>query len=218
MTDNYSDRESRNIGKFHSIVLNDLGRLVIQQGKETALEVEADREMLSNVQTVVKNGRLELGMSRTWSERVANSFTLRHIAYYITVKDIKSIELKGISNLELGAYKGKTLEISTRGHCSLKIDSLEVKKFTGKFHWSTTVLVSGTVDEQHITMSGSSKYRAAHLKSGQGSFSLSDKCQAEVTVDQKLVLESSGDSVLQYHGSPKVIVNNMDDSKIESAE
>ena len=178
MSDNYSDRESREIGKFHSIVLNDIGRLVIQQGDDFALEVEADREMLENVQTEVKNGRLELGMSRSWGERVANSFTLRHIAYYVTVKDLKMIELKGIANLELGEYSGKMLEISTRGHCSVKVDSLDVKKFIGKFHWATTVLISGKADEQHIVLSGSSKYRAANLTTEQGAFSLSDRCLA----------------------------------------
>ncbi|NSW53957.1 MAG: DUF2807 domain-containing protein [Anaerolineae bacterium] len=214
MNTNFSDRESRPIEGVSAVVLKDIGRLVIRQGAQEALEVEADSQMLPNVQTELVNGVLELGMSRSWSERVANSFTLRHVAYYLTVKDLKSIDLKGISNLEIHDFSGSELVITTRGHIGVKIDGIDLQNLVGKFHWSTTVHVSGRARNQEIFLSGSSKYNAANLETEQTTLTLSDKSQADVTVSGKLSVQSSEESYVQYHGDPQVMINNTADSGI----
>ena len=214
MNTNYSDRESRPIQGVRAVLLKDIGRLIITQGDAEWLEVEADEQMLPNVQTEVVDGVLELGMSRSWGERVANSFTLRHIAYYLTVKDLESIELKGIGNLEINHFSGSQLTITARGHIGIKADTLELQKLTGKFHWATTVHVSGVADDQEIFLSGSSKYHAANLTTRQATLTLSDKTQADVTVSDKLAIQSSEESYLQYHGNPQVLLNNTADSGI----
>ena len=198
-------REDRPVKNVRSVVLRDIGRLVIRQGDTESLQVESDRQMLPNVSSVMNGNTLELGMSRSWSERIANSFTLRHVTYHLTVKQLDSVDLQGISNLEISGLNSKSLEVSTRGHISVKMDNIDVRKLTCKFHWATNALVSGTAVQQEITLSGSSKYRAQNLVSQQGNLNLSDTAQAEVNVEKRLIVETSGEAFLQYHGDPKVI-------------
>ena len=198
-------RESRPVKNVRHVALSDIGRLVIHQGDTESLQVESDRQMLPNVSSIMNGDTLELGMSRSWSERIANSFTLRHVSYHLTVKNLESVDLKGISNLEMTGVRAKTLEISTRGHISVKLDNIDVRKLVGKFHWATSVLASGEVVQREIALSGSSKYRAANLTSQQGSFNISDTAQAEVNVEKKIVVDTSGEGFLQFKGDPKVV-------------
>jgi hypothetical protein len=75
--------------------------------------------------------------------------------------------------------------------------------------------VSGSAVQQEIVLSGSSKYRALDLASQQASFLLSDKSIAEVQVENKIVVESSGESFLQYKGNPRLVTKNRDASSIQ---
>lgn len=204
-TTEFSSREDRTVKNVHHVVLSDIGRVVIRQGDTESLQVEADRETLPNISSVMEGDTLVLGMSRSWNERIANSFTLHQVAYHLTVTDLESIELKGISNLEMYGVQGKTLEITTLGHISVKVEAINVLQLVCKFQWATTALMSGEVTQQEVTLSGSSKYRASKLLSQQATFNLSDKATAEVNVEKKLVAVTSGDSSLQYSGSPKVV-------------
>ena len=208
-------REERPVKNVRHVILSDIGRLVIQQGSEEVLIVESDRQMLPNVSSIMENDTLTLGMSRSWSERIANSFTLRHVGYHLTVKNLETVELSGISNLELSGVEGKSLEISTRGRISVKIEAINVRKFTGKFHWATNVLVSGEAVQQDIILSGSSKYNAANLVSQQGTFNLSDTAKAEVNVEKKLVVVTTGEAFLQYKGSPRIISKERGSNGVE---
>jgi hypothetical protein len=204
-TSEFTPRESRPVKNVRHVVLSDIGRLVVRQGEIESLQVESDRQMLPNISTVMNGDTLELGMSRSWSERIANSFTLRHVTYHLMVKNLESIDLKGISNLEVSGLQSKSLEVSTRGHISVKMEDLKVRKLVCKLHWATNALVSGEVVQQEVVLTGSSKYRAANLISQQGSFNLSDTAKAEVNVEKKVVVETSGEGFLQYKGDPKVI-------------
>ena len=207
MTNPTTDREQRPVSGFRAVVLNDFGRLIITQGDEESLIVETDSQMLPNVQSEVVNGKLELGMNRSWSERVANSFTLRHVAYHVTVKQLESVEIKGIANLEMHHYTGDQLEIISRGHINIRIDTLQLNKLTGSFHWASTVSISGSAQEQHITLSGTSKYSAGNFISQIGTLTLLDESHAEVQVEQSLAIERSGDASVQYHSNPRLTMH-----------
>lgn len=214
-TSDLAQKEYRPVKNVRHVVMNDIGRLVVRQGSEESLLVESDRHMLPNIQTEMVGTRLALGMSRSWSERIANSFTLRHVTYYLTIQELDSIELKGVSGLEIHGYQGEMLEIITRGHITVKIDGLAVKKFNGCFHWSSNVTVSGSTVQQEIVLSGSSKYRAFDLSSQQAGCVLSDRSIAEVQVENKLVVDSSGESFLQFKGNPRLVTKNRDSSSIQ---
>jgi hypothetical protein len=204
-TTEMTPREERSVKNVRHVILRDIGRLIVHQGDTDSLLVESESEMLPNITTVMNGDTLELGMSRSWSERIANSFTLRHVNYHLTVKNFESVDLQGISNLEMVGITGKSLEIATRGHISVKLENINVRKLIGKFHWATNTLVSGEAVQQEILLTGSSKYRASNLLSQQGAFVISDTATADVNVEKKIMVETSGEGFMQYKGNPKVI-------------
>jgi hypothetical protein len=204
-TAEFTPREERPVKNVRHVILSDIGRLVVHQGDTESLQVESEREMLPHITTVMNGDTLELGMSRSWSERIANSFTLRHVNYHLTVKNLESVDMQGISNLDMVGITGKSLEVSTRGHISVKLENINVRKLIGKLHWATNALVSGEATQQEILLTGSSKYRASNLLSQQGAFNLSDTATAEVNVENKIVVETSGEAFMQYKGNPKVV-------------
>lgn len=204
-TAEFAPREDRPVKNVRHVVLSDIGRLIVHQGNADSLQVESDLQMLPNISTVMNGDTLELGMSRSWSERIANSFTLRHVSYHLTVKNLESVDLQGISNLEMVGITGKSLEVTTRGHISVKLEDIHVRKLICKFHWATNALVSGEAVQQDITLTGSSKFRAANLLSQQGSYNISDTATAEVNVENKIVVETNGEAFMQYKGNPKVV-------------
>ncbi|MBN2046451.1 MAG: DUF2807 domain-containing protein [Anaerolineaceae bacterium] len=215
MTTNYSNKERRELKGIQQVVLKDLGKLTIRQGNEESLLIEADEEMLPHIQSILVNGVLELGISRRWTERVANSFTLRHIGYQLTVRDLDRIELSGISNLDLRGFTTHQLELVTRGHIRVKLEDLHLKKLVGRFYWSSRLELSGEIDEQVIEMSGTSRLEASDVVSQTGSYELGDSSQATVRVEKKIDLRAKNQSVFQYFGAAKVKADLQDQAVVE---
>ena len=55
--------------------LKDYGKLVITQGEEESLKIEAKGDVLAKIKTEVKEGTLEIGIEAGWIDKFDNVFT-----------------------------------------------------------------------------------------------------------------------------------------------
>lgn len=71
----------------------------------------------------------------------------------------------------------------------------------------SVVVASGRTDQQVVHVSGASNYRAADVRSRSAMVDLSGVSQGTVRVSERLVVNVSGTSFIEYIGSPLVVVN-----------
>lgn len=171
-------REVRNVDTFTKISFALPGKLYLKQGSPQKIEIEADEDILKQVETEVSGGRLRIGRE----DKLFNwSLNNEKVTVYITVPEIEGVAVSGSGNI-IGQSTIKTgsldLKVSGSGSMTLEFDAtgdvdadvsgsgnLELKgnckSLDSDVSGSGSLEVSGTVSNAaNFGISGSGKIHA----------------------------------------------------------
>jgi len=174
--------ESRPVRGFTAVAVSGAGHVIIEQTGVESLQVTAEDNILPFVRTEVRGGRLILGF-----EPGVRINTTRGVQYRITVAELTEIEASGASSVE-----------------ALRVDA---ETLTARISGASSYSASGIVDDHRVELSGASRCDAEDLVSREVTASLSGACYCLVRVHDRLVVNASGASTLEYIGDPAVAVN-----------
>lgn len=213
--------ETRDVSNFTAVELNTSGNLIIQQGENQALTIEAEDNLLPLLTSEIVDGRLLLGI------KLGSSFSsTRPIIYRLTVENLEAITLNasgdiqasdlavdgnlaltinGSGDMTLGALKaaGATLNLSASGN--LDAASLESEQATFTISGSGKVTIPNlTLTNLNVIMQSAGDVNvggtATELSvqiSGSGSFNGNELASQTAVVSTS----SSGDARLQVSES-----------------
>ena len=99
---------------FSTVTLGGLGKLRIVQGDEERLSIEATPEMLEKITTKVRDGELRLGL-RKGSMLPGLRLKDKRVTFDLTMKDITSIRLSGVGDVEANAIRSTRIELTALG-------------------------------------------------------------------------------------------------------
>src|SRR5512139_123089 len=103
---NTTDRiiHSIEVGNFDRIALhvnNVVNEVVIKQGQQEALTIEARPDIFAGLKAEVRNGQLVIQMGGSWSDKInatlATSLTRLRIKYVVTVKHLAGLDITGLA-------------------------------------------------------------------------------------------------------------------------
>lgn len=196
-----TEKETRNVSGFSEIGFGIAGNLYVKTGPEFSVVLEGDRKYLSEIETVVKNGRLSI---RIDNNRLFNNEKAK---VYITLPDLKALRVSGsgVAQIE-NNIKSEALDLDVSG--SGKIIALEI--ITGELSCSISgsgnivLKGSGDVGKGDISISGSGNYsgESSRFKNLEVGISGSGSCACNVT--ESLHASISGSGNVNYSGNPKV--------------
>jgi hypothetical protein len=171
--------ESRQVGDFSSVSVSGNGTLYIEQGSAPSLTITADDNLLPLLESRINGGKLILGPKEgtLLEEKVP-------IEYRVTLQDLKGLE--GNGNIAIQAPQVNT-------------DNL-VMRVEG----NSTATLSGSATRQEVTLTGNSYYNGQDLAGQEGKFNVGGNSTAVVNVSGQLDAEVSGNSTLEYIGSPEI--------------
>lgn len=225
-TGNYgyiSINETGNLSEFDHIVVSGTApnHLIVTQGDEESLSFEAGRNEISNVKTGVSNNRLYL-----------NSTT--PVTYYVTVKDINSIELMGPGpgNMQSNNLKLNNLAIKiNNGACNITNINVSNLTLSGEGFYVTNVTTNDLtinasscnitdlmannlfISGRGIYISGKATnqkasihgaYNATNLISKTATISVDGAGDATIRVSDLLNAIINGPGDIYYLGNPKI--------------
>ncbi len=174
--------ESRPVGGFTAVAVSGAGHVIIEQTGVVSLQVTAEDNILPFVQTEVRGGRLILGF-----EPGVRVHTTRGVQYRITVAELTELEASGASRVEV-----------------LRVDAETV---TARISGASSYSASGIVDDHRVELSGASRCDAEDLISREVTAGLSGASYCLVRVHDRLVVNASGASTLEYIGDPAVALS-----------
>jgi hypothetical protein len=174
--------ESRAVSGFTSVSVGGASRLVLERTGTESLTITAEDNILPLLTAEVVGNRLVLGTR----SGVSLSPT-REIVYRVTSRELSGIYLSGATQAEAVG--------------------IDCDAFVADLSGASVVVASGRTDHQVVHVSGASNYRAADLRSRSATADLSGVSQGTVRVSERLVVNVSGTSFLEYIGSPLVAVN-----------
>jgi len=195
-------REMREIGSFSRIALKGIGKVIIRQGEEESLEVEARDDLMPNILTEVEDGKLVISYKTDWSKQII--IPIKPIRFRVTMRDVKLLEILGAGVMEVYDVETDSLELIIKSAGAIRVKSLSAEVLDVTISGAGGTKLSGKVGRQEVTISGAGGHQAGKLESGSCTVTVNGAGGATVWARDALDVSISGLGGVKYYGDPKV--------------
>ena len=194
--------ETRRVIDFDRVSLAGSGRVIITQGDDESLTVEADDNLMQYIKAEVEGRTLVLGFTDT--PRFGTFRPSRTTEFNVTLKALSGLTVFGSGDIETGRLQTKDLEIKISGSGDIEIESLKAEQLEVLLSGSGNVDLMGNVAEQSVQITGSGKYRAGDLESQRAEVQALGSGGAVVWATDTLDVRITGSGDVEYYGHPRV--------------
>ncbi|TYZ09286.1 DUF2807 domain-containing protein [Hymenobacter lutimineralis] len=199
-------RDVRVVESFQELALGLPAEVILRQGPEQRVEVEAAPEDLKQIETTVKDGRLRIrrpekgGLSR-WTDDYRFK---QPVKVYVTMPTVRVLSVSGSGAIVAETpIKASTLKLSMSGSGRLQVNAV-TDALTTSISGSGRILVAGSADSNSASISGSGRIEATELRTNTTSVGISGSGNCRVYASKTLDARISGSGSVTYQGSPQV--------------
>ncbi len=194
--------EERAVSNFDQVALTGVGDLVITQGDQEALTIEAEDNLIPYIQTEVVNGKLSIGFKS--ENRPLSIRNTKPITFNLAVKQLKGLTISGSGNAAAASLAAADLSFAISGSGNVRVDHLTSQNLKASLSGSGNIDLGGKADTETLTLSGSGNFEAGELETQSASVIISGSGAARVWANQTLDLRISGSGNVEYYGQPEV--------------
>jgi hypothetical protein len=192
------ETEERDVSGFEEVHFSGMGNLIIEQGDEEALTIEADDNIIDLIETEVRGGELHIKFRRGF-----NVVPTAKIKFFLTVKDLDRVDLTGVGDIDCDSFETDDLEFHISGSGNVDFD-IEADTLETHVSGLGDIDLTGSVDSHKVQISGSGKYDAKDLESRECEVKVSGLGSATVNVSEDLEIDISGAGNVYYVGDPSI--------------
>jgi hypothetical protein len=193
----YAETQEFNLSDIDGIGMSISGNVIVSIGPQQSVTVEAQREVLDNLNTSVNNGTWNISLDKCFRK-------YSEVNVYITVPSLDYVGLAGsgsiLSNSTIITNNFKT-SLSGSGTIDLTVEANNVDT---NISGSGSVNLSGTTNSHDISISGSGNANAFGLESTHVNVRISGSGNSYVTVSERLDVSISGSGNIIYDGNPEI--------------
>ncbi|HAV78789.1 MAG TPA: hypothetical protein DCX53_15675, partial [Anaerolineae bacterium] len=193
--------ETREVDDFHAIELDYPAQVVVTQGSTITVKIEAEDNLLSGLQTQIRDETLEIFYDVDGGARVNPTEPVR---ITIVVQDLDDVDFGGAGDLTVKGIKSDELGVSVSGAGILKLEDIEVSELSVDLSGAGNMVASGEADDFRLSISGFGSFNGRDLHCKTADIEMSGAGSASIWVDDELDAEISGAGSINYYGSPKV--------------
>ena len=197
----YQTREE-SVSGFNRVSIETFGEVLISQGSEESLTIEAPRDYLRYVTTEVTDGTLYIKTRRGFV-----GGPVQRVTYTLTVKDLNEVSFSGAGSIKVFSLDTSDFKVSLTGAGSIEIDDLKADNLEVNLISAGAIVVAGNIKTQDVTLSGVGSYEAGDLRSDEANIQLTGAGSAVVWVENELAVNVSGVGSVTYFGDPEVTQN-----------
>ncbi|MFZ9003889.1 MAG: head GIN domain-containing protein [Robiginitalea sp.] len=196
--------EQRTLDSYDAISVTGWFDVELVSGKEGALTLSGEENLLEHIETKVKNGRLIVKAESGYSLQ-PSSWKGKGILITIPVEDINSVVFSGSGDVEA---KTKLVSdnfevvLSGSGDINLELESDEV---VVTLSGSGDIVLKGSSDKLNVTVSGSGDVKAYELSAREVDATVSGSANIMVTASEFIKARVTGSGDIHYRGNPEKI-------------
>ncbi len=189
--------EQRKISTFNKIDISGEFEVLLNQSNKEKLELEVDENLLSLIETEVKNNTLYISSK----EPIGSAKSLK---IYISLIEIDALNISGAIELKnKGTLNLNKLTIDASGAADLDL-SIEAETLKMDISGASETTLSGAVTNFEIDLSGASELEADKLKTENTTIEISGAGNAKVFAKETLNVQVSGAGSIKYKGNPAI--------------
>lgn len=187
--------KERKAAYFNSVKVSTAIDLILTQGNNENIAVEADDNLHEYIVTEIKNNTLHIYTD-------ANIRDAKKMNVYVTMKEIEEISATSAGDV-MGKSVIKSDELSLSTSSAGDIDlAVEVQKLTCTISSAGDMTLSGTTDELEASLSSAGDLNAFDLTSRIANVTASSSGDASITVTEKLWARASSAGDITFKGNP----------------
>lgn len=193
-----SGTEYRTAEGFSEIATNSDFQVTVTPGSEYSVEVTAESNLLSYIETNVNGNTLKI--------RTRGVHSLRQnipIKVNITTPDLNGLSLSGSGFIKTGSFESNyfSINISGSGDINTQVNADKIK---ANISGSGIIYLEGDAAETDFVISGSGKIKAYNLTQDQCKGTISGSGDMYVNVFESLDAHISGSGRVYYVGNPVI--------------
>ncbi len=203
-------REIRLVGHFTKIHLKDFGKLILSQGDQESLTIEADEDIINELVSIVTNETLILGLAEDWVSRLGKLLSSvfinkdKNISYFLTCTNLDAVHIGGKSDLECSSLDAENLDLKISGLGKMQFSHLDCDSLDVTISGRGEFKAAGRADRQQVRISGSGEYETPQLESQSMRITITGQGNVTVRVSESLDITISGLGYVNYYGHPQV--------------
>lgn len=197
----YETRDE-SVSGFNRVSIETFGEVLISQGSEESLTIEAPRDYLRYITTEVTDGTLFIKTRRGFV-----GGPVQRVTYTLTAKDLNEVSFSGAGSIKVFSLDTSDFKVNLTGAGSVEIDDLKADNLVVNLASAGAVVIAGSTKTQDINLSGVGSYEGGDLRSDEATIQLTGAGSAVVWVENKLDVNISGVGSVTYFGDPKVTQN-----------
>jgi hypothetical protein len=191
-------KQERTVPGFDAVDIGGAFEVLFRQGSQESLTVEAEAGIIDKVKTEVSGHTLKIYTDKDccWDSE--------KISIYLTVKDIKYLEISGACELKSeGDIRLENLEMEVSGASEITLN-FALAKLDLNLSGASELTLSGSCDDVYMETSGASEIDALNFKVGSMTIDASGASDCKVNVTEDLKVDASGATSVRYTGSATV--------------
>ena len=194
---------ARPVASFDAVTLRAPVDLVLRQGRQPAVEVNADEKiqalLVTEVVTGAKGPTLEVGLKRgaRWPQGAKAVVTVDVVA-------LRALAIDGAGEASGSGLVVDTLDVSISGSGDVRLDKLQATALELRIAGSGDITLAGRTGRRRMRIAGSGDVDAAALDAEDVSVSISGSGDAQVRAAATLDVSIAGSGDVTYQGQPKL--------------
>jgi hypothetical protein len=190
--------QTRSIQGVNQVSLDGTGAVLVTQGTEESLTIEAEDNIIPHIISGVVGNKLVVSYDNTTPSPT------RPVKYHLSVKDLSSITLSGAVKVETSGFKTRNLVVSMNGAGEGNMSGLEVNTLIVTLSGAGKMNMAGTAADQTITISGAGDYEAGTLETRNTTITINGAGKGRLNVSNILNATINGSGDISYLGNPQV--------------
>ena len=192
------------------------------QGTEESVKIDVPADVKGRITAKVSWGVLKIHQThdnwgsgyQSWYSEKSVWRNHKHIAVYITAKDLNGITVSGSGHIKFDAgIAANSLTLKLRGSGEI-MGKVDVKKLDSHVSGSGNIKLSGTAEHSAVRVSGSGNFSAPELLTAISAAKVSGSGRAKINASDRVNAAVSGSGGVSYTGAAK----NINSSKSGSGQ
>lgn len=190
--------EKRTTSGYDEISVSGFFDVELVSGKEGAITVRAEENLLRYIKIEVKDNILKI-----YTEKNINISTKENIVLTVPFEQISAVSLSGSGDVQTkNTITAASLKAKLSGSGDLTLD-VKAKDFEASLSGSGDVVLSGNADNFTSKTSGSGDVDAVNLITKNANVTISGSGDMKVNCTENLYARVSGSGDIEYKGNPQ---------------
>lgn len=189
--------ESREARGYSGVAVSLPGTVVVRQAGNAPVAIEADDNLMPEIETVVERGVLRIRFKRNLN--VTGRPTIKVL---VTNPEIQSLAVAGSGDVLSESIKARAMEVSVAGSGDVRIARLEAESLSASVAGSGDVKVAGKAAEVKVSIAGSGDVEADRLEARKAKVSIAGSGDVSLWVAETLDASVAGSGDIRYYGDP----------------